>query len=145
MDLLHKLTNLIDRDRGKFFGLLLALLISGCIVGCQPKTLSIDGSGRTVTQTEFTREVATAQAQLEAQAKTLESNATEGQADLNRQAQLRADIINGLGTVATAAATGTLNPAAGVGSIVSIALLGVAGGAALDSRRKDKVITNMKS
>ena len=143
-DLWHSLIKITDHDRHKMFGIVLALLIAGWVAGCNAKTLSVTGSGEQVTQTQFTREVAAAEANLTAQAETLAANAQEGQADLDRQNALRAKIINTVGAVATAATTGTLNPAAGVGSLVAVLLAGVAGGSVMDSRRKDKLINDLK-
>ena len=138
MDFLNKLLKVADHDRWKVIGLLLGILAAVAIVGCQPTTGSVLNPGEKVARAELASEAATLKAQAEANVAKIEA----GFADLDKQAEFRADVINTLGGLATAAAEGTISPTAGIASIVNLALLGLAGGGIIDGRRKDKLISS---
>ena len=163
-DLWHKLTNWIDHNRWSFGSLvaiaaMIALMSSN--VSCYSKTASLNPwSGKAkVTASEFEREAAVMTGELASEKAMVLGQVTAlnekiealnrsielGQADLQRQDELRAEILETIGAVATSAATGGLNPAAliPVGIGLGGLLLGI--GARKDNKRKDAVIEGLKA
>jgi len=148
MDALHAVLNWLDHNRYLAIGLLVAVLLSAGIVGCQPTTASLTTPGEKVTATELEREAVTVGADLAKRGASLEADVAAynaalaaAAADIERQYAIRAAIVETVGSLGVAAAEGTISPAAGIGAIIQLLTLGAAGGLLLDNRRKDKVIT----
>ena len=136
MDGLHSLLRAIDHNRWLVVALLIAVALSGWLIGCVPKTASVLDPGREVTAVELDREAVVIQARAEAELRQLEL----ARADIQRQAELRAKIIEVAGSLGTAAVAGQISPAAGIAAVIQVLTLAAAGGAIADNRRKDKVI-----
>jgi hypothetical protein len=157
-DIWHSITKWADYNRFTLAGILLAVFASFAFLGCQPKTGSLLVPGVKVSAVELDQEVATINAdlqvrsaQLQAANDELAAEATAFQAkvdaageDLKAQAELQATIVNGLGKLAIDATSGTLTPAAGIQGILSLILLGAAGGLIGDNIRKSRVISEQK-
>ena len=151
MDALHKMLKWIDHNRGVVAGLVLTALVAGWLVGCEPTTQSIKDADRQVTAAEFEREVLDEKAALEARTVLLEQDAEllaqraeVGAADLERQYELRRQILTAVGALGSDLAEGDFSAPGLINGIVSILLLGLAGGAVYDNRRKDRVIATAK-
>ena len=137
MDALHTAFNWLDHNRYMAVAVVLAVSLAIWLVGCQPMTQSVLHSDQTVTANELEREAAIIDGEIQVKLKALEL----ARADIERQVALRAQAVEILGGLATAASTGTFTPAAGInGAITFLGLIGL--GAVADNRRKDKVIAN---
>lgn len=152
MDLWHKILNFLDHERGKVIGLVIAALLASWIVGCQPTTTSTLDPERTVTPPELAREVVITQGGFDKRADVLNADiATYNQtvevaeADLEAKFALRTKIIEVVGGLGTAIATGGFSAPAAIGSIIQLAMLGLVGGSVVDTVRKNKVITTLKN
>ncbi len=155
MDLWHAVTNWVDRNRGVAFGLLLSVLACLCLVGCPITTTSLRDPGQKVTVAELEAEDIALTAGLEKRKVGIEADLASynvdvhahnakveaANADIERKAEWRAKIVETIGGIGTAAATGTLTPEAGVAAVIQLTTLFSALGLAYDNRRKDKVIT----
>jgi len=159
MDLLHKLTKWIDQNRYKSIGFVLVVAVTVAAASCQSETASIVDPGVKVERDVLETEVITVKNDLAKQKISLDAAvalfnadaAASGEkisvavADLDRQDATRTELINMAGAFATSAVTGgQVNPAAVIGAIITAAGVFLGGGAALDSRRKDKVIADLK-
>jgi len=135
MDMLHKALKWVDQNRYMAVAVILAVGLAVWLLGCQPMTASVRHPGEQVTAVELEREAALIESDIQAQLKALEM----ARADIERQVALRAQAVEILGGLATAATTGTFTPATGINA--GLTLLGLIGlGAVADNRRKDKVI-----
>ena len=165
-DVMHKLTNWIDHNRYTVLSVLIFILMMTVVVslaGCESVTLGLtaaaDGTAAKVTRSEFERQVLAGEKDLAVrrieldglvaafneEVKTFNQRVEAGQEELARQDEFRQQIVDTIGLVATSATEGSLNPAALVP--IGIGLLGGALGlgTSADNRRKDKVITNLKT
>lgn len=153
-DLLHAALKWMDYNRYVVIGILLAMLLVGGLIGCQPQTASLVAPGEKVTAIELQREVITIEAEfakqragieattaaLNADIEAYNANAAAAGADLQRQVDRNMMIIETAGSLGVAVAEGSFSPATGVAALIqAITLLGGAC-AVLDNRRKDKVI-----
>lgn len=159
MDLWHKVLKWLDYNRGVAVGLVITIVAAVWIVGCQPKTTSLLASDRVVTAKELGREVVIVQQQLDTEgvylgAKIDEHNAKVeaanksielAEADLAEQIEMRKQIIEVVGGLGTVIASGGLTAPAAIGSIMQLALLGLAGGASVDIVRKNRIINKLKN
>ncbi len=146
-DLIHSLLRKFSHDRYTALFLTVAVALSVWLVGCESTTASLDGTGP-VTRNELQRQEVKANAALQARLAAIEAEiqahkqqvglATE---DLDRQDAFRAQLVDTLGGIGVATAQGALNPAAAVGSVVTLASALLAGGTLVDNRRKDKLIS----
>ncbi len=141
MDGLHSLLKGVDHNRWLIVGLIVAVALSSLLIGCVPKTASILYPDRLVTAAELEREAVQIQGDAEAQLAQLEL----ARADLQRQAELRAKVIEIAGGLGTSLAAGQITPAAGIAAVIQLLALAAAGGAIADNRRKDKKITELKN
>ena len=158
MDILHTLTNWIDHNRYKMAAGLLILGILAYGLVCELQTQAPDGSGEKITAAEFqlqagqlaaqaTGDRARLMAEVEAfnaQAAAIEARIAAGEADLARQAEIRAELFTIAGGVIAQATAGDITTGGIVGS--ALAAIGLLGGfgAYADSRRKDTVIKSQK-
>ncbi|MFP4354073.1 MAG: hypothetical protein ACLFUJ_03030 [Phycisphaerae bacterium] len=158
MDILHRLTNWLDHNRWTFISILLAAAAVAALVGCQPQTAGLLDD-RPADPEQFETQVLAGRRQLQdeegqLQAALARHNAKVeqfvarveiGRADLQRQLEVRGEILNLLGAAATDAIAGAFDPRAFV--IPALGLLGAAFGVgkSLDNRRKDQVIRRLKA
>lgn len=141
MDGLHAVLKWADHNRFLAGLLVVALLGVLAFAGCEPTTPSVLRPGEKVTTSQLQSEAAQIDADYEAKAKQLEIAYT----DLQSQYAKRQQIVGIIGALGQAAATGGLNPAAGVAGAIQVLTLAAAGGLALDNRRKDKQISAAKT
>ena len=157
----HKLTNFLDHYRYTFMGLVLAVAAVGTLLGamgCESRTVGLvpgaSGAPVAVTRQELQLQVVDVEKTLDGQRVELDAAVAKhnravaafnakvelATADLERQDQLKREILDAAGAVALQAASGTFNP---VGLIpIAVGILGglVGIGATADNRRKDAVI-----
>ena len=158
VDILHKILKWVDHNRGLVTALLLAVMLSVWVVGCQPKTTSVLDPHQKVTAAELQREmaivsrdlskreamIAQMQAALEAEAQEKSDAIAAAIDDLDRQIAMRKQMITAIGAMGQSLAAGTLTPAAGINGVVSLILLLGAGGLGVDNLRKNRVIQQLK-
>jgi len=152
MDVLHKLLTTLDHNRWAVGLTIVAVMISAGLIGCQPETQSLVDPQRRVSADELAREASTLRASLQkrqaevtADTAALAEQAEIAEADIMRQMELRKTVIETLGGIGTAVAKGSLDTASGVGAVMQLTLLAIAGGGVIDRRRKDDVIDTLKS
>ena len=159
MDLLHKVLKFVDYHRGVAVGVLLAIIAAAWLVGCQPKTTSLLYPDKVVTAKELGREVVLVQRHLDTEGVYLGAKIDEhnvkiesanaaielAETDIAEQIEMRKAIIEVVGGLGTAISTGGLTAPAAIGSILQLALLGLAGGASVDIVRKNRVINKLKN
>jgi len=159
MDILHKVLKWADHNRYVCLGILLAVVASVWLFGCQITTPSLTDPAEKVTAQQFEVQVVTEQAALEFKAEDLKNDLEKhnkavlafnqrvelGRADIEAQIELRENIVSIIGGLATSAAEGTLTPGAAINSIITLGMLLAGGGAILDNRRKNKVIAELKT
>lgn len=159
MNWLDKIFKAVDHYRWTFISLLLGVAtigIGGASVGCESKTFSLLVPDKQITRTQLQIEVIEGKATLDGEAKAIEvalashnakvtafnAKAEAAEADLDRKDEIRAQLLESIGAVATQAATGAFNPV----SLIPMALgglsLALGLGASADNRRKDKIIAN---
>ena len=158
-DLLHGLLKWVDHNRYLVAGVVLFALFAGWLVGCDVKTQSLLSEDQKVTLRELEREVIVVQQTLDDEASTLRerealynakvesmNNAIAiAEADIAEKQEVRLKLIEIAGAVGTAAAAGTLSPAAGIAAAIQALTLFVGGGAIIDNRRKNRVIARLKN
>ena len=162
-DIVHTTLKWIDHNRyavASVIAFLTAMVLVLNLTGCEATTAGLqNGDAPKVSRSEFQRQalvgekdLAVRRIELEAQMAAFneEVNAFNqrveaGQDDLARQDGFQQQLLDTVGLVATSAAEGAFNPAALVP--IGIGLLGGALGlgTAADNRRKDKVITELKT
>jgi hypothetical protein len=153
----HAFTKWLDHNRWTFVCLALAaaaLIGVMAIGGCQAQTASLQNPDRRVTRPELAAEAAGMSGDLAARRVQLEAALAEhneqvaafnervdlAEADLQRQEELRAQILRYAGVIAAEAASGNINPAGYIP--IGVGLLGAALGVGtkIDNRRKDHEI-----
>ena len=162
-DKVHTTLKWMDHNRYAVASVIVFILSMGLVLnltGCEAMTAGLaDGTSTKVTRSEFERQalvgekdIAVQRIELEAQVaafneeiKLFNDRIAAGQEDLARQEAFQQQLFDTVGLIAASAAEGTLNPAALVP--IGIGLLGGALGlgTAADNRRKDKVITELKT
>jgi hypothetical protein len=156
--MLHSALNWLSYNRGLVFGLILALVCSLWLLGCEVTTQGLTDD-RQVTSHQLDQQAQALKASLEKRAADLDAQIAAynidvaalqaayeaAQQDLERKLVARQQIVTTLGGFVTQLAAGTVDPVSAVGSVVG--LLGLLGGAglAVDNRRKDLVIRTLKS
>lgn len=165
-DFFHKVTNWVDHNRYTVLSIVFFVFaMSGVIAmtGCESTTAGLvtkDGAPPVeVNRSEFQRQALLTEKdftvkriELDAQSaafneevKAFNDQVQVGLDDLQRQDEFKQQLLDTIGVVATNTVDGTLNPA----SLVPIGI-GLLGGAlglgtSADNRRKDKLITTLKS
>jgi len=145
MDFVHKTLNWADHNRWLVAAAIIGIALSVALIGCQATTQSVLHPETQVTAAELDREALTVQMEAELALKKLEGQTQQlklAKADIQRQQELRAQIVGIVGAVGTAAAEGAVSPASGIAAAVQLLTLLALGGAVLDNRRKDKVIAD---
>jgi len=144
----HKAIKLVDHNRYIVIG---AVLFAALVwqVGCESTTTFKGGS---LNRQQLNAEAMVLEADLKAGAAALQAKADAASAqlgaahaDLDRQDEARAKIIEVAGGLVTAGAAGTINPASAIASVLGAAGLLFGGGAVMDNRRKDKVILDLRN
>ncbi len=162
-DLVHNTLKWMDHNRYAVASVIAFIVAMGFVLnltGCEAMTHGLaNGDAPKVTRTEFTRQalvgekdLAVRRIELDAQIaafneeiKLFNQRVEAGQDDLARQDAFKQQLLDTVGLVAVSAAESTLNPAALIP--IGIGLLGGALGlgTAADNRRKDQVITTLKT
>lgn len=165
-DVLSNTLKWLDHNRytvisALLFAVLFSLLIG--IVGCESQTTGLiqnnEGRHLAVNRMEFERQVIDAEKEYAIERVQLDSKVAafnekiaafnkqveSGLNDLDQQDQFREQILDTIGLVATEAAEGSINPVSLIP--IGIGLLGASLGlgTSADNRRKDQVISNLKS
>ena len=135
-DVLDKMLKWISYNRYKALALLLAVLASGWLIGCQPKVISpltgekvdhlILEAQVTQAQADFTGQRAqldTEIAAYNARVEAFTQQSEQAQEELARQYKLRENVINTLGEFAVGALAGNLNPVNAVGTVSLLVVL----------------------
>jgi len=160
-DLMHKLTNWIDHNRGQFFGILIpaVVLIVLLFAGCS-KTQSIADPTQKVDRQGFLIEAIAAEQQLKQETIDIEAllqkhntkietynlKKDTGLADLDSQDQRNQRILEITGGALTEYASGgTFTPIPLLLSLLNVAGIGWGLGNKYDNMRKDKVILEQKT
>lgn len=158
LDIWHKICKWLDYNRFAVAGIVLAVIASAWLVGCQPMTLSITRPGEKVDVAMLEQEIEQVQRSMDSRAATivkmqagynsdviLYNQAIErAEADLERQVELRKQIVDVVGGLATALATGGLTAPQAVGSVVTLLGLFGTAGFGLDNIRKGRKIKAQK-
>lgn len=165
-DMLHKGFNWMDHNRYTVLSVAIFIAIMAAVMslsGCESMTpglsLGAGGTAVKVSRAEFERQALAGEkdlavrrieldglvAQFNEEVKAFNDQVQAGLEDLKKQDEFRGQVLDTIGIVATGAVEGTLNPAALVP--IGIGLLGGALGlgTSADNRRKDKVITSLKT
>jgi hypothetical protein len=135
-DVMHRLANFVDHNRGLCAGMALAGVVAIAMAGCQPRTQSVLDPARRVTARELHREVAQVESDYAARLRAAEL----AREDLRAQFDLRARVVQLTGGLATLAGGGDLSAPALFGSLLQLLTLFSTAGLAYDNRRKDRVI-----
>lgn len=162
-DLVHNTLKWMDHNRYVIASVIAFIAAMGFILnltGCEAMTHGLaNGDGPKVNRVEFERQalagekdLAVRRIELDAEiaayneeVKLFNQRVETGQDDLARQDAFKQQLLDTVGLVAVSAAERTLNPAALIP--IGIGLLGGALGigTAADNRRKDQVITTLKT
>ncbi|NLW85061.1 MAG: hypothetical protein GXY41_11770 [Phycisphaerae bacterium] len=162
-DIVHNAFKWMDHNRYAVASVIAFIVAMGFVLnltGCEAMTHGLaNGDTTKVTRTEFQRQalggekdLAVRRIELDAEIaafneeiKLFNQRVEAGQDDLARQEAFKQQLLDTVGLVAVSAAESTLNPAALIP--IGIGLLGGALGigTAADNRRKDQVITTLKT
>lgn len=158
-DWLHSVLKIVDYERGKIAGILVAIVVVAVMAGC-PLTTKSPLSGATVTPAEWVIEVQKAEVDLGVQKAEIEKAmalydakvkllADQGEVmaeEYARQAEMRQKFFDLAGGVATTLVTGgAISWAEILTSVLAIGSIGVAAGGVYDSKRKNAVIAAEKA
>jgi len=129
---------MIRHNQAMTIGVILALIFCFWFVGCQSKTQSLINPTLKVTEDELNIEYTSELAKLEAELQTLKSTTEIRLQDLHRQDALKQALYQNAVLIAE---TGNPNP------LGLLSLLGTIFGisAIIDNRRKDGIITGLKT
>ena len=159
MDILHKALQWVDYHRGVVFGVVIALLVSGWLVSCQPKTGSLIDD-QNVTAREFEAEFIVVEAginkriadynaqgeTLQAEINSINERAELGRDDILEQIKFRQQITQmGGGLIVNALAGQPINAADTAGSIINLLMTGGLVGMGVDVVRKNKRLRDIKN
>ena len=154
---MHAVLKTVDYERGTVLGAMIAAAMLVWLYGCQSRTYSLDAdkaaAGQKVTRVELAQEIvlkekdlAMKKAAYEAEAVAAVKMAENAVADLDRQDEMKRQLLATLSAVGTDALNGTLptNPAGIATTVLGLVGTLVGGGALLDNRRKNRKIEEMK-
>ena len=155
-DWLHKLLKVVDYERGKVIGIILAIVIVFGMYGCEVEVQSLI-SGEKVTRAEFAKEVQAEklkinekvalidklQAEVALEAEALEENMEKTEQKFAAWEQLKQRVFEiGGGVIATIATGGKVNTTDLIMTLLAAAGIGGTVGGIYDSKRKnEKIIT----
>ncbi len=160
-DVWHRLLKALDHNRYTVIGIVGAIVAAITLTACQSTTPGVL-SREPVTRAVFEREVidalaevaaqdaalATAEAELSAsievrnaRVEALNAQIDSGRAELARKDEFKAQLVRAIGGVALSAVTGRpIDTTALVTTALQLGTAGLAAGALIDNRRKDRVI-----
>lgn len=158
MDYFHTVTKWIDCNRYKFVALILTVVLVATAVGCESQTASIMDPAVRVNRQQLSVETVRVQADLSKDRAQLDATIAiynadieatnkliaDAAADLDRQDQVKAELLDLAGSIVTDWSGGGVPTAAIVGTGLTAFGLLFGIGSAADSRRKDKVIESTK-
>ncbi len=158
MDWMHRTLNWIDHNRWTLAAIALTGVCLAVLIGCQPRTEGLF-SDRPVGREQLEQQVlagredlaarrAMLQAEMEqfnASLERFEQRVDLARADLQRQEELRSEMLALLGSAASEGLGGSWDPRRFV--VPALGLLGAAFGVGktLDNRRKDRVIQQLET
>lgn len=159
MDALHLALNWLSNNRWTVALVILACLVAGSTIACQPTTASLVKPTTKVTPAELDREIADLQASFDKRTNDLQrleadllcdltatnAKAEAAQADLQRQVDQRKAAMQWLGGLGNIVATGAFPGSAIAGSVASLLLAGLSIGLGADNIRKSRVIGRLKN
>jgi len=158
-DSVHKVVKVVDYERGKVIGVVLAFIVVAAVAGCVASVKS-PITGERVDRVEFKNEVFASQAELAAMKAQIDADtqaynvrvdkltadmvvAEEG---FVKYEQLQTGVFNIVGGVASTLATGgAIDTASIVSSLFALGGLGLGVGGLYDSNRKNKIIAEKKA
>jgi hypothetical protein len=158
-DWLHGLLKVVDYERGKVVGFLLAILVVASIIGCPIQTRS-PISGNLVTENQWVIEVQDTEQELILEKADIEAHLTAYNAmvklladqeeavaaDFAEKAAIQQKVLEIVGGVATTLASGGAVAWPGVlSSIIALGSMGLAAGGMYDSKRKNAIIAEEKA
>lgn len=161
MDIINSAAKFVDRDRYKSAAIAATVGIGIWLAACDSTTTSLSGD-RQVDRETFAAEVESEKARLEAEkvkitgdgasavadwnakATTLNARAKAGETDLDKKDAAKAEFVNLVGGVGKAIAEGTLSTSGIIGALVTAGTTLFSVGAVVDGRRKDKKIADAK-
>jgi len=158
-DWLHQVLKWLNYNRGLVAGLVLFGLVFAWPTGCASKTGAIREPGQLITAGQLEAEAITLQLELDqkkaqldariaaynAEIEAVNAQLERGVADLQRQDEIKAQLIDFAGSTASAIASGGFTAPAAINSLVTLGALVVGGGAVYDNIRKRKVIVRLKN
>jgi hypothetical protein len=159
IDPVHAALKWISHNRYLFYGLVIAGSTSAYLFACESRTTSLTDPARQVTRSGFQAEAAKVESDLVSAKAKLDSdiaafnarvdatNATieAGATDLNRQDEIRAQIVNTITGLVPNLIGGSFNPAQLLGTATGLLGLFAGGGAVLDNKRKDRLLALKKA
>lgn len=158
-DYLHKFLKVVDYERGKIAGLLVALLVIALMTGCPLQTKS-PISGNTVTPAEWVVEIQNTEVALGIEKADIESHLAAYNAKVKllvdqqgavaeeyaKQAEIRQKFFDLAGGVASVLVTGgAVSWPEVLTSLLAIGGVTVAAGGMYDSKRKNAIIAEEKA
>jgi len=158
-DWLHSVLKVVDYERGKIAGFLVAACIIAVMAGCPLQTKS-PISGQEVTPAEWTQEIQKTEVDLAVKKADIERQLAEYNAkvqlladqdgavaaDFTEQAAIQKQFFDLAGGLATTLVTGgAVSWPSILTSLLAIGGVGVAAGGVYDSKRKNSVITTLKT
>jgi len=158
-DWLHSVLKVVDYERGKVIGFLVALMVIAVIAGCPLQTKS-PISGQSVTPAEWTSEIQKTEVSLGIEKAAIEQKMAAYNANVQlladqdeamaaeytKQAEIRQKFFDlGSGLATSLITGGTVSWPQIFISLLAIGGVGVAAGGVYDSKRKNSVITTLKT
>lgn len=140
-DPVHDLLNWTSYNRGTVAALIIGLVSALFLASCEPKTQSLIDPARKVTAPELAREIAACESDFAGKMKAAEL----AKADLETQIKRRQEFVNLAGSVGNMAATGAVSAGGIAGAVVQMLTLALGAGLIFDNRRKDKLISTVKT
>jgi hypothetical protein len=168
-DLFHKLTNLVDHERFKILGLIVAIAIFAGLQGCDIKMTSPISHQQVTAQewqaekeqavadvnalfanvqvkkAKFEAELAGDIASANAKAAGLNSAFKVGDSAMQAKIEQRQQFFQIAGGIGQAIIAGTLDPASIFGSLLTLLGVGLGVGGVADGLRKNSVIAELKA
>lgn len=153
-----KLLKIIDHNPFKSIGLVLIAILCVVTLGCQSTTMGIFPEDGPVNREELEQQATKMVQSLEEEAakidlalatynarlKMSEDSLTNASLELDRKDLQRTGAFNALGELALGVLQGGANPTSIVTGLLTIGGLVMGGTAAMDGRKKDKVILGLK-
>ena len=154
----HALLKSADHNRGVLLALVVAGALAAYMFGCDATTSSLIVPGKPVNSREFRAEVRRIESDMAKRRNLLiaevadfndevdrfNESADEAASDLERQQEVRRQIVQTVGGFASDAAQGSFNPVSAISTLVTLVTVGASAGLALDNYRKGRIIGLLK-